>query len=64
MNQSSKTCFVCNQTQEQIPLIFLVYQNKELWICPQHLPVLIHHPQQLDGKLSGANDMKPSEHND
>ncbi|MFA6469564.1 MAG: hypothetical protein WCW35_11755 [Bacteroidota bacterium] len=64
MTQSQKTCLVCNQSQEQIPLIALAYQNKELWICPQHLPVLIHNPRQLADKLPGADTMKPSSHND
>ena len=57
-------CLVCEQTQDQIPLINLKYQQNDLWICPQHLPVLIHNPQMLAGKLPGAEKMKPAEHED
>jgi hypothetical protein len=64
MTQQTKHCLVCEQTQEQIPLIALAYRNSELWICPQHLPVLIHNPQMLAGKLPGAEGMSPSSHHD
>jgi hypothetical protein len=36
-----------------MPLIRLSYQGKDLWICPQHLPLLIHEPAKLAGKLPG-----------
>jgi len=57
-------CLVCERTQEQIPLIALTYQNRTFYICPQHLPVLIHNPQMLIGKLPGAEGMTPAEHHD
>ena len=57
-------CLVCEQTQDHIPLINLKYQQQDIWICPQHLPVLIHNPQMLAGKLPGAEKMKPAEHED
>ncbi|MFA5835021.1 MAG: hypothetical protein WDA22_16205 [Bacteroidota bacterium] len=64
MSQTIQQCLVCEQTHEQIPLINLKYKQHDLWICPQHLPVLIHNPQQLIGKLPGAETMNPSPHND
>lgn len=64
MNQQTKHCLVCEQTQEQIPLITLAYHNREYWICPQHLPMLIHQPQMLEGKLPGAAGMKSADHKD
>lgn len=64
MTQQAKQCLVCEQTQEQVPLIALAYQNQEFWICPQHLPVLIHNPRMLAGKLPGAEGMKSAEHKD
>ncbi len=57
-------CLVCGTESNSIPLISLDYQGKKLWICPQHLPVLIHNPTQLAGKLAGAEDMKPADHKD
>jgi len=57
-------CLLCEKTQEQVPLIELTYQNTTFYICPQHLPVLIHNPQMLIGKLPGAEGMQAAEHHD
>ncbi|MEW5797824.1 MAG: hypothetical protein AB1728_02350 [Bacteroidota bacterium] len=61
---SQQQCIACDRTQEQVPLITITYQNKTFYICPQHLPVLIHNPQMLTGKLPGAEGMQPAEHHD
>lgn len=45
------TCLNCNRTEQEYPLIKLTYQGKELHICPQCLPVLIHKPFNLVGKI-------------
>jgi hypothetical protein len=45
-------------------LIPLEYRGAQTWICPQHLPVLIHHPDQLVGKLAGAENLRPADHHD
>lgn len=57
-------CLACEQTQETVPLLTLQFRNSVLYICPQHLPVLIHNPQMLAGKLPGAEGMQPAEHHD
>jgi len=44
-------CVACNRTGQQVPLIALEFQNQKFWICPQHLPMLIHDPKTLTGKL-------------
>jgi hypothetical protein len=46
-------CLYCDQTSEEMPLIRLAFQGHDLWICPQHLPLLIHDPDKLTGKLPG-----------
>jgi hypothetical protein len=46
-------CLYCEQTSAEIPLIRLSFQGKDLYICPQHLPLLIHEPGKLAGKLPG-----------
>lgn len=53
-----KKCIVCETNSQQVPLVRLDYRDQEMWICPQHLPVLIHHPEQLVGKLPGAEEFK------
>jgi hypothetical protein len=41
-----------------------VYWGAAHWICPQHLPLLIHDPARLAGKIEGAERMEPAEHHD
>ncbi|MBS4027888.1 MAG: hypothetical protein KGZ58_04535 [Ignavibacteriales bacterium] len=62
--QPKPQCIACNRTAEQIPLITLDYQNQKFSICPQHLPLLIHEPKSLIGKLPGAEAMEPAVHKD
>ena len=58
---TEKTCLYCHQDQTKVPLIPLEYQDKKLWICPEHLPLLIHSPQKLVGKLPDAENLTPYE---
>ena len=64
MTGQSAQCVACARSQNEIPLISISFQDKNFWICPQHLPVLIHNPQLLIGKLPGAEGMSPAEHHD
>ncbi len=55
-------CLVCEQTSQQIPLLTINYADQEYYICPGHLPILIHHPEELISKLPGAANIIPHEH--
>ncbi len=57
-------CLACDRNSNETPLIPLDYQGSRLWICPQHLPILIHRPEELVGKLPGAEELRPAEHED
>ncbi len=57
-------CLHCQRSSEQVPLIALHYQDTQAWICPQHLPILIHKPAQLANKLPGAANLNPAEGHD
>lgn len=59
-----KACLACDRGPEETPLIVLEYQGSTRWICPQHLPLLIHEPARLAGRLPGAADLRPAEHHD
>jgi hypothetical protein len=61
---AAKRCLNCERDERETPLICLEYRGQRMWICAQHLPVLIHDPQQLIGKLPGAEGLKPSEIHD
>jgi hypothetical protein len=47
-------CLYCQQTSDSVPLINLTYQGKPLWICSQHLPILIHEQHKLIQQLDDA----------
>ena len=63
-NMPEKKCLACNRSENEIPLVAIDYQGNRIWICPEHLPILIHDPARLVGKLPGAEGMSPAEHND
>ncbi len=55
-------CLNCDCPETEIPLVALRHAGEQAWICSQCLPVLIHHPQRLAGKLSGADSIPPAPH--
>ena len=56
----NKACLVCNKNENEIPLVQFDFQKKYFWICPQHIPVLIHDPSKLVGMLPGAEKLDPA----
>lgn len=59
MENKLPVCLYCNRSSDEAPLIKLQFKGQEYWICPQHLPILIHKPAQLAGKLPGAETLEP-----
>jgi hypothetical protein len=57
-------CLNCSTTENEIPLVNLTYRSKKAYICSRCLPMLIHQPQQLVGRLEGAENIPPAEHED
>lgn len=64
MTDVTPVCLVCERSSDLIPLLAFQYQGKALWICPEHLPILIHQPARLADKLSGAEGFAPAEDHD
>ena len=62
--ETSKHCLFCQRDEHATPLVQLAFRGEGLYICPQHLPVLIHDPQRLVGVLPGAENLAPAEHHD
>lgn len=62
MNKSQTRCLNCNRPDEEIPLVSLRYAGQQAWVCSQCMPVLIHRPEQLAGKLAGAEKMTGAPH--
>ena len=57
-------CLNCERSETVIPLVSLRYTGQQAWICSQCLPILIHQPQHLVGKLAGAENLEPAAHHD
>ena len=55
---NEKACLVCKKASTEIPVTKFYYQESEFYICPQHMPVIIHNPQQLVGLLDGADSFE------
>ena len=53
-------CLNCNRSETEMPLVALRYAGNPAWICSQCLPMLIHQPQHLAGKLAGAENFGPA----
>ena len=55
------TCIQCGQDENKVPLLAFFYKGREHRICTEHLPVLIHNPQDLTGKLPDMDKLNPVE---
>lgn len=56
-NHKEKVCLFCKNDEYKVPLVALDFKGSNYWICPQHIPVLIHDPSQLEGMLPGAENL-------
>jgi hypothetical protein len=50
---SDATCLHCGRTSDDVPLVPVHFKGEVLWICNEHLPILIHHAHKLAEKLPG-----------
>ena len=64
MTTTGAQCLACDRNSDATPLIQIEFKGRHFHICPQHLPVLIHDPVRLVGRLPGAETLAPAEHRD
>lgn len=55
---NTKACLVCKKTSMETPVTKFYYKESEFYICSQHIPILIHNPQELIGLLDGADKLQ------
>lgn len=60
-NNQTQTCIHCGKDNSQVPLIDFCYKGGDFQICTEHLPVLIHSPHKLTGKLPEAENISPAD---
>jgi len=61
---AAHNCLNCSRSENEIPLVNLSYSGKPTYICSHCLPMLIHHPETLIGKIESAENIPPAEHHD
>ena len=61
MTENNERCLNCERSSDQIPLLKLKYAGRDGWICPQCLPILIHHPENI-AAVSGTWITTETEH--
>lgn len=64
MSAAPLRCIYCDRGSDEVPILSLEYLGRALAICTQHLPVLIHDPARLAGKLKGAEQLERAEESD
>jgi hypothetical protein len=57
-NNLHKICMFCKRDENEVPLLQVDFKGQHYYICPQHIPVLIHDPGKLEGKLPGAEGLQ------
>jgi len=57
---SAPRCLYCDRTSDEVALLPVRYRDADHFICASHLPILIHHPEQLAERLPGADQFGPS----
>ena len=55
-------CINCGSSEMEIPLVLVRYSGEQIWCCSRCMPILIHKPAQLIGKLKGADKIPPAPH--
>lgn len=55
---TQKQCLVCQASSDAMPVTKFYYQEQEFYICSQHMPVIIHNPEDLIGLLPDAEHLK------
>ena len=64
VSDAQSSCLACGESSDRIPIVRIEYQGRQIGICPRHLPILIHDPSRLAGRLAGAERMEPADHQD
>jgi len=54
----TKTCIVCKKSAMETPVTKFYHKNSSFFICSQHIPVLIHNPQELAGLIDDADSLQ------
>lgn len=57
MSEQKPACVYCERSSEEVPLVVILFKDENVYICPQHLPLLIHKPAKLADKMPGVEKL-------
>ena len=55
-------CINCDHSEEDMPLINIQYKGKKIFVCSGCMPILLHSPEKMAGKLTDADKIQPAKH--
>jgi len=55
-------CVNCAKTEAEVPILRLRFQGQDVALCSSCLPILLHRPEKLAGRLKGAEGIPPASH--
>ncbi len=55
-------CIHCGSSEVLVPILRLRYQGEEVALCSSCLPILLHRPEKLAGRLKGAESIPHASH--
>lgn len=55
-------CVNCGKSEAEAPVLTMRFQGEEIKLCASCFPILLHRPDQLVGRLKGAEVIKPVSH--
>lgn len=58
---ANEKCLYCERSADEVPLLVMWHKGQNFWICPEHLPILIHKPGMIADRLPGAANLTPHE---
>jgi hypothetical protein len=58
----SYVCVNCGKSEAQVPVLQWRFQGEAFTLCSSCLPILLHRPDTLVGRLKGAETIEPVQH--
>ena len=55
-------CINCSKSDADVPILRLKYQGEDVSLCSSCLPILLHSPAKLAGRLKGAEQIPHASH--
>ena len=57
-----KKCIVCGSDTNEMPLLKFEFKQQEIYVCSEHIPIIIHQPQKLQGLIPDLPPDRGADH--